>query len=120
MSNDNLCKTVVEIKFLMESHDKIFNKNKNAMIDSIEICNEGGSSILKDSLKIHLPEMLNLLSNLVKHDNKKTLIKFNSQAHNIVPSIITKMTSDSRRDYGFRLCHKTSMHVTIPKISIKE
>ena len=56
------------------------------MIDTIGTHNEGGSFILNDSLKTHLPQMLNLLRNLVKYDNTTRFTKFNSQVY-----IVTKI-----------------------------
>ena len=82
------------------------------LICCINICKEGGSFVLKPSLKMHLPELIIFLSNLANYDNKIEHAKFASPIYNTIPSVITSIAYGSRRDSGFRLCWRSAMHAT--------
>ena len=106
---------VVECKYPIKQYDDVFkNKNLN-IIDTININQEGGSFLFKESLLKHLPTLLTMLCSLVKFDSSIKHAKFLSPACDVVMILITTIAYHSRRENGHRLCYKSCTCITDPK-----
>ena len=111
----NLCKKVSEVYYPIKSYEEIFVNQKTNVLEHIDISIERGSFISKSSLAQHMPAMLSFMKSLVTFDSNHKHTKFESPVYSLIPVLVTDIAHKSRRDSGFRSCHRCARYVTDPK-----
>ena len=104
----------------MAPHDTAFVQSKAKLIETVDMQIENNSFLVQETIIMHLPEVLMLLSRLVLFKNKVRHTKFNSLVCNTMPSVVTAIACHSRRVSGSILCSRGAMHMTDPRCFLKD
>ena len=63
--------------------------------------------------------MLLFLESFITFNSNHKCTKFESPVYNLLPTVVTNIAYESRRNSGFCLCHQCVRHVADPKFYAK-